>query len=105
MHRRVRALHVSAADGSHALHPVDDPDVVGPLDFAWSLGDAGQRFTTLGAGPLAGSFVPGSSRLVVCGWSPIWDGFHASTIGGAGGPWDAVGAKYLVLDGRAARPS
>src|SRR6266540_86622 len=105
MSRRVRALYLSAADGSHELRPVENPTIVGPLDFAWSLGDEGREYTTFGCGPLAGSFVPGSNRLVVTGRSPIWDGFHASTIGGAGLPWDGIGATYLVLSGRAPRPS
>lgn len=105
MPRNYRSLHVSVADGSFAYQPVPEGRVVGPIDYAWSLGDRGTRFTTFGSGPIAGSFVPGSNRLVVCGWSPIWDGFYPSTIGGAGLPWEGIGANFLALDGRAASPS
>lgn len=100
-----RALFVSAADGSHELRPVDDPRVVGPIDFAWSLGDAGRAHTTFGVGPIAGSVVPGSNRLVVTGWSPIWDTFYPSTIGGAGLPWDGLGVAFMAVSGRAPAPS
>jgi glyceraldehyde-3-phosphate dehydrogenase (ferredoxin) len=100
-----RALFVSAADGSHELRPVENPRVVGPIDFAWSLGDRGRSYTTFGTGPIAGSFVPGSNRLVVTGWSPCWDTFYPSTIGGAGLPWDGLGVNYMVVSGRAPSPS
>jgi glyceraldehyde-3-phosphate dehydrogenase (ferredoxin) len=100
-----RVLRVSASDGSHELTTVDDPEIIGPIDFAWKLGDGGHEHTTFGAGPIAGSFVPGANRLVVCGRSPIWDTFYPSTIGGAGLPWQAIGASFLQLSGRAAAPS
>jgi glyceraldehyde-3-phosphate dehydrogenase (ferredoxin) len=103
--RSYRALHVSAADASHRIEPVDDPSIVGPIDFAWRQPDRGRASTVIGSGPVAGSFVPGSNRLVVCGWSPIWDTFYPSTIGGAGLPWDALGVNFLVITGKAARPS
>lgn len=100
-----RALHVSATDGSFAVREIDDPAIVGPIDFAWKLGDAGRVHTTFGAGPLAGGFLPGSNRLVVVGWSPIWDMFYPSTIGGAGLPWQALGVRFVALSGRARVPS
>ncbi len=100
-----RALRVSAVDGSHQLDAIADPRVVGPIDYALSLGDAGARVTTLGAGPIAGSVVPGSNRLVVCGRSPLWGTFYPSTIGGAGLPWSALGLDFVSIDGRASVPS
>ena len=103
--RRTLALYVSVTDGSHEVRPVDDPTVVGPIDFAWRQPDRGRATTILGSGPVAGTFVPGSNRLVVCGWSPIWDSFYPSTIGGAGLPWEGLGARYLVIAGRAPAPS
>jgi glyceraldehyde-3-phosphate dehydrogenase (ferredoxin) len=105
MPRNYRALHISASDGSYELRAVDDPRVMGPIDYAWTLGDMGRTHTTLGSGPIAGSFVPGSNRLVVCGWSPLLDGFFPSTMGGAGLPWDGLGANYVVVSGRAPTPS
>ncbi len=105
MRVRPTALWVSATDGGHKVETVEDPRVVGPIDFAWSLGDKGREHTTFGVGPVAGTFVPGSNRLVVTGWSPLWDGFYPSTIGGAGLPWDGLGVTFMVLSGRAASPS
>lgn len=105
MARNYRALFVDVGDGSHEYRPIEDRSVVGVIDFAWSLGDAGRTHTVIGSGPIAGSFVPGSNRLVVCGHSPIWDGFFPSTMGGAGLPWEGVGANFLAIRGRAAQPS
>ncbi|MBI5531301.1 MAG: aldehyde ferredoxin oxidoreductase [Deltaproteobacteria bacterium] len=99
-----RALHINAADGSSELRKVDDPRVMGPVDYAWRLGDQGRKHTTIGSGPIAGSFVPGSNRLVVCGWSPLVDSFFPSTMGGAGLPWDGIGANYVAISGKAAQP-
>ncbi|HEY3447152.1 MAG TPA: aldehyde ferredoxin oxidoreductase N-terminal domain-containing protein [Myxococcales bacterium] len=105
MPRNYRALFVSAADGSHEYRPIDDKEVIGVIDFAWKLGDAGKTYTVIGSGPIAGSFVPGSNRLVVCGHSPIWNSFFPSTMGGAGLPWEGIGANFLAIGGRAAQPS
>ncbi|MBI4510557.1 MAG: aldehyde ferredoxin oxidoreductase [Deltaproteobacteria bacterium] len=100
------ALLVSATDGSYAIRPVEDPRIWGPIDFAWRFGDTvGRQVTTLGAGPLAGSTLPGSNRLVACGWSPAWDMFYPSTIGGAGLPWNRLGVSFMALSGRARQPS
>jgi glyceraldehyde-3-phosphate dehydrogenase (ferredoxin) len=100
-----RALHISASDASCDLRIVDDPRIMGPVDYAWHLGDKGRTHTTIGSGPIAGSFVPGSNRLVVCGWSPIADTFFPSTMGGAGLPWDGIGANFVAISGRATTPS
>lgn len=105
MPRHPRALFVSAADASHDLRVIEDPRVVGPVDFGWHLLDRGRAGTAFGSGPIAGSFVPGSNRLVVAGWSPLLDAFFPSTIGGAGLPWDGLGANFLGITGRASRPS
>ncbi|HCF57487.1 MAG TPA: aldehyde ferredoxin oxidoreductase [Myxococcales bacterium] len=104
MPRNYRALHISASDGSFQIKPVEDPLVVGVIDYAWRLGDAGRKHTVIGSGPIAGSFVPGSNRLVVCGHSPLWEMFFPSTMGGAGLPWEGIGANFLALSGKAPQP-
>lgn len=105
MPRNYRALFVDASDKSHRLQSIDDPGIIGVIDFAWSLGDAGRTHTVIGSGPIAGSFVPGSNRLVFCGHSPLWDSFFPSTMGGAGLPWEGLGANFLAIRGRARTPS
>ena len=42
----------TAADGSHVYKPVEDPEVIGVIDFAWKLGDAGKTYTVIGSGPI-----------------------------------------------------
>jgi len=58
-----------------------------------------------GGGPFMGSILPGSNRLVVTGWSPCWDGFFISSIGGAGATFDNLGLDYVALTGRCLQPS
>jgi glyceraldehyde-3-phosphate dehydrogenase (ferredoxin) len=105
MPRNYRALHISATDGSHEFRTFEDPAIIGVIDYAWRLGDAGRIHTVVGSGPIAGSFVPGSNRLVVCGESPLWGCFFPSTMGGAGLTWEGIGANFMAISGRAPTPS
>ena len=59
----------------------------------------------LGCGPLSRLEVPGSHRLVVSGWSPLWKGLGISTIGSAALSLHALGLQAVMLRNRAARPS
>ncbi len=99
-----QALHVSLAEGSHDLCEVDAPCFVGPVDYAWSSRDDNDP-TVIGVGPLAGTPVPGASALVVAGRSPLWDGFHVTTLEGAGLPLAGLGCRLIALRGRASGPS
>jgi glyceraldehyde-3-phosphate dehydrogenase (ferredoxin) len=99
-----QALHVSLAEARHDLCQVDAPCFVGPVDYAWSCRDDNDP-TVIGAGPLAGTPVPGASALVMAGRSPIWDGFHVTTLEGAGLPLAGLGCRLIALRGRASAPS
>ena len=59
----------------------------------------------LARGLLAGSSIPGSRRLVFSAWSPQWEGFYVSSIGGAAYTFHNVGVNYVALRGRAPQPS
>jgi glyceraldehyde-3-phosphate dehydrogenase (ferredoxin) len=99
----VRAvLHVDLAAGDARREAIDDPSLLGPLDYAVREGGSD---LFLGAGPLSIAEVPGSNRLIVAGRSPLWNGFYVSTMGSAGGSLRATGADVVRLRGRAARPS
>ena len=59
----------------------------------------------MGVGLLAGSILPGSNRLILCGFSTCWGGFYVSTMGGAGLVFDNLGINMVSLVGRAPVPS
>ena len=60
---------------------------------------------TWGGGPLAGSRIPGTRRLVFCGYSPIWEGFYVSSLGGGAYIMHRIGVDFITIHGRAAQDS
>ena len=95
-----RELVVDLRDGRWDSHPIEGLDVLGPIDHGW------QRYTrdpdcfSFGQGLLAGSSLPGSRRLFFCAWSPQWQGFYVSSIGGAAFTFRGLGVNYVTLRGR-----
>ncbi|WP_131111110.1 aldehyde ferredoxin oxidoreductase N-terminal domain-containing protein [Sulfuricystis thermophila] len=80
--------------------------VIGPVDFGWQAWRRhGPAVMTFGAGMLANSPLGGSRRLVFCGYSPQWESFYISSMGGAAYTFRHLGVDYVELSGRASRPS
>jgi glyceraldehyde-3-phosphate dehydrogenase (ferredoxin) len=100
-----RELTVHANNGNWYLRPIDEKDVLGPADYAWHRFNLYPDSFTFGEGLLAGSMIPGSRRLVFGGWSPQWEGFYLSSLGGAAYTFHGVGVNYVALRGQAALPS
>lgn len=96
-----RELTVHLQNGNWYLRPVEDPNVLGPVDYGWHRYRLYPDSFTFGEGLLAGSSIPGSRRLVFCAWSPQWDGFYTSSMGGAAYTFHGVGVNYVALRGRA----
>ncbi len=99
-----RELTVHLNNGNWYLRPLDDK-LLGPADYAWHRFNTYPDSFTFGEGLLAGSSIPGSRRLVFGAWSPQWEGFYLSSIGGAAYTFHGVGVTYVALRGRAAEPS
>jgi glyceraldehyde-3-phosphate dehydrogenase (ferredoxin) len=100
-----RELTVHLHNGSWYLRPIEGLDVLGPVDYGWKRYNLYPDSFTFGEGLLAGSSIPGSRRLFFCGWSPQWDGFTVSSMGGAAYTYHHLGVNYVALRGRAAVPS
>ena len=73
-----RELVIDLDSGTHQIFRITDERIIGPVDYGWvrfseSAKDSVSRdpniFTWRG-GPLAGSRIPGTRRLVFCGYSP-----------------------------------
>jgi glyceraldehyde-3-phosphate dehydrogenase (ferredoxin) len=96
-----RELTVHLDNGHWYLRPSDEATMLGPVDFGWQRYKAYPDSITFGEGLLAGSSIPGSRRLVFCGWSPQWESFYVSSMGGAAYTFHGVGVNYVALRGQA----
>ncbi len=100
-----RELTVHLHNGNWYLRPIEGHDILGPVDYAWNRYHLYPDSFTFGEGLLAASSIPGSRRLVFGAWSPQWDGFYVSSMGGAAYTFHHVGVSYVALRGRAAETS
>ncbi|MBN1201781.1 MAG: aldehyde ferredoxin oxidoreductase [Anaerolineae bacterium] len=100
-----RELTIHLNNSHWYLRPVEAPEVLGPVDYGWYRYKLYPDSFTFGEGLLAGSSIPGSRRLVFCGWSPQWESFYVSSMGGAAYTFHGVGVNYIALRGQATTPS
>jgi glyceraldehyde-3-phosphate dehydrogenase (ferredoxin) len=100
-----RELTIHLHNGNWYIRPIDETKVLGPVDYGWHRFNAYPDSFTFGEGLLAGSSIPGSRRLVFCAWSPQWDGFYISSMGGAAYTFHHVGVNYVALRGTCDTPS
>jgi glyceraldehyde-3-phosphate dehydrogenase (ferredoxin) len=103
IHQREMTVHLN--NGNWYIRLIEDSSILGPVDYGWRRFNLYPDSFTFGEGLLAGSSIPGSRRLVLCAWSPQWDGFYVSSIGGAAYTFHGLGVPYVALRGRADTPS
>ncbi|MBL8487788.1 MAG: hypothetical protein JNK22_11915 [Rhodocyclaceae bacterium] len=82
-----------------------DAGIYGPVDYGWHAYNEDPGVFTFGAGMLASTPIHGARRLVFCGYSPLWETFYISSMGGAAFSFRHVGVNYVRLSGRAPRTS
>jgi glyceraldehyde-3-phosphate dehydrogenase (ferredoxin) len=98
-----------------------DHPIIGPVDYGWSkysqflkeqtastkpaISDVLPATMTWGGGPLAGSRIPGTRRLVFTGYSPQWEGFYISSMGGAAYIMHRVGVDFFCIKNKASQDS
>lgn len=99
-----RVLMVDAATGFYKTKRYGFDRYFGPVDLGIHLTEE-YRSLNFGVGVFAGSIFPGSNRLVVTGFSPCWQGYYISSMGGAGLVFDNLGVNMLSLVGKAPVPS
>ncbi len=95
-----RELIIDAASGEYEIRPVTDPRIIGPVDHGWVRYQQDRNSLCWGGGPLAGSNIPGTRRLVFTGYSPAWEGFYVSSLGGGAYVHHRVGVDFVCLRGR-----
>ncbi len=89
----------------HVHDIASDEEIIGPVDYGWKRYKEDPDVFTFGEGLLASSAIPGSRRMVFCGFSPQWDSFYISTMGGAAYTFQHVGVNYVSLKGHCEKPS
>jgi glyceraldehyde-3-phosphate dehydrogenase (ferredoxin) len=100
-----RELLIDLSSGDYDIRRIHDPRIVGPVDYGWVRYAENPNVFTWGGGPLAGSRIPGSRRLVFCAYSPAWEGFYISSMGGGAYVMHRVGVDFFCLTGAAPEDS
>ena len=99
-----RVLLVDPATGFYRTRKYGLDRYFGPVDLGIHLATE-YRSLNFGVGIFAGSILPGSNRLIVTGFSPCWQGYYISSMGGAGLVFNNLGINMLSLAGKAPVPS
>jgi glyceraldehyde-3-phosphate dehydrogenase (ferredoxin) len=93
-------ITIDLASGAWGVDCPLDQSLVGPVQYGWDRYQKDPDSMTFGGGLLAGSPLPGTRRMIFCGYSPQWEGFYVSALGGAMYVFHRVGANYVWLRGR-----
>ena len=101
-----KSLNIELDSGQWDVEDIDrNSNILGPVDFGWQRYQEDPNVFTFGEGLLASSSIPGSRRMVFCGYSPQWEGFYISSMGGAAYTFQHVGVNYVSLRARSTQPS
>jgi len=95
-----RVLLVDPSNGFYKTKKYGFDRYFGPVDLGIHLVEK-YHALNFGVGIFAGSIFPGSNRMVVTGYSPCWQGYYVSSMGGAGLVFDNLGVNMLSLIGKA----
>ncbi len=96
-----RELLIDANTGDYDIRPISDERIIGPVDYGWIRYQQDSDSFCWGGGPLAGSRIPGTRRLVLTGYSAVWEGFYVSSLGGGAYVSHRVGVDFVCLRGTA----
>lgn len=112
-----RELIIDLSSGDFEIRPIgpriQGVHIIGPVDYGWAryldrikeTGNSVPDILTWGGGPLAGSRIPGTRRLVFCGYSPQWEGFYVSSLGGGAYVMHRIGVDFVSILGAAKEDS
>ena len=107
-------LDIDAGKKAFSVIKKETEGVIGVVDYALDehMRDAtykkdvfdSENSLIFGTGPLAGSIIPGTARLVFASRSPLTETFFLSTLGGAGLPLYHAGVDLVKLHGKSDTP-
>jgi len=98
-------LIVDLSSGEWGIACPTNQQLIGPVQYGWDRFKIDADSMTFGGGLLAGSPLPGTRRMIFCGYSPQWEGFYVSALGGAMFVFHRVGVNYTWLRGQCPRDS
>jgi glyceraldehyde-3-phosphate dehydrogenase (ferredoxin) len=78
-------------------------ELIGPVQYGWDRFKKDPNSMTFGGGLLAGSPLAGTRRMIFCGYSPAWEGFYVSALGGAMFVFHRFGVNFVWLRGQCNR--
>ena len=97
----VYELVIDLSDNKYGVACPIDQSLIGPVQYGWDRFQKDPNSMTFGGGLLAGSPLPGTRRMIFCGYSPQWEGFYVSALGGAMYVFHRVGVNYVWIRGQA----
>ncbi len=110
-----KVLEINAEKGSFKCITHESDNVIGVVDYAVDAHMSAKTYEyevldsrnslIFGAGPLAGSKIPGTNRLIIVGHSPVVETLFLSTIGGAALPLYKAGVDFVKIEGKSKKPS
>lgn len=98
----LKELVIDLARQEWKLQELPDQTLLGPVQYGWDRFQKDPRSMTFGGGVLAGSPLAGTHRMIFTGFSPIWEGFYISALGGAMHVFHRVGVNYVWIKGQSA---
>ena len=91
------SLTIDVTNNSNNLQEINDDKIIGPIDYGYSEYEKDSNAFTFGQGSLAGSIIPGTRRMMFSGFSPLWQNFYISTMGGAAYTFHTLGINYVSI--------
>lgn len=93
-------FNVDLSTGEWGVSVPRDQSLIGPVQYGWDRFQKDPNSLTFGGGLLAGSPLPGTRRMIFCGYSPQWEDFYVSALGGAMYVFHRLGVNYVWLRGQ-----
>lgn len=78
-----------------------DQSLIGPMAYGWDRFQKDPESFIFGGGLLAGSPLPGTRRMIFSAYSPQWEDFYVSALGGAMHVFHRFGTNFVWLRERA----
>jgi glyceraldehyde-3-phosphate dehydrogenase (ferredoxin) len=98
-------LNIQLDSGAWGVSCPLDQNLIGPVGYGWDRFQKDPDSFVFGGGLLAGSPLPGTRRMIFCAYSPQWEGFYVSALGGAMYVFHRVGVNYVWMRGTCPTPS
>jgi len=100
-----KALYIDVSTKGFELTDIEDEGILGPVDFGIREMEKDKGTITFGMGVLAHTNIPGTRRLIFCGYSPLWENFYISTLGGGSYVFKRLGINYVAIKGKSENTS